>query len=129
MICRGVYEHALAILGEDLSGRYSDDYLERSMYLIALICSNLCEKDQILRKEKGLPEQGNINKEKIVLSEEFPLCDEFLPAVAYYLASMLIFDEDHGRSDMLFEKYVACVKEVSGSLAYESKGIINKYPD
>ena len=67
MICRGVYEHALAILGEDLSGRYSDDYLERSMYLIALICSNLCEKDQILRKEKGLPEQGNINKEKILI--------------------------------------------------------------
>ena len=128
MICRDIYEGALACLGEDPSGEHSEDYAARSPYLLAALCFLLGETDRCYRAERGLEAQKSLPDRKIELSAAFPLCKEFAPAAVYYLASMLIFDTDSDRSDTLFEKYYMAAKSVIGTIVFESKKIIDKYP-
>jgi len=128
MTCRDIYESALALLGESPSGENSGDYTERAPYLIAVLCGLLAETDRRFRDEHGRPAQGALSDLKLELSEIFPLCNEFAPAAALYLASMLIFDSDGDRSDALFEKYSEICKGIADGFSCKCEKIVNKYP-
>ena len=127
MTCRDIYESALALLGESPNGENSSDYTERAPYLIAVLCGLLAETDQRFRTEHGRPAQGTVPDMKLELSEIFPLCNEFAPAAAFYLASMLIFDSDGDRADALFEQYTEICKNIVDGFSYKCEKIINKY--
>ena len=128
MVCRGIYESSLALLGETPSGEHSGDYEERAPYLLAALCHLLADRDVIYRKECSLGSQRVLPEIKLQLYDTFPLCDAFAPAAAYYLASMLIFDIDSERSDSLFEKYESSVTELLSGLPFKSIKTIDKYP-
>ena len=128
MICRDIYGSSLSLLGEDTSGEYSEDYERRVSYLIPLLYALLSEKDDALREARGLGKHGNINIEKTNLDEEFMLCEDFLPAAAYYVSSMLIFDSDSARADKLYEKYSDTVEKIMKGIPFKSEKTVDKYP-
>ena len=128
MTCRDIYGFSLSILGEDTSGDYSEDYEKRTPYLIAFLYSLLAEEDDALREARGLGTHGDIDMEKAELGEEFALCREFIPACAYYVASMLIFESDAKRADKLFDKYLDIVDKAKQGIPFEPKKTVDKYP-
>ncbi|MBE6600596.1 MAG: hypothetical protein E7640_05310 [Ruminococcaceae bacterium] len=128
MICGDVYKLALAALGEATDGQYSDDYTARAVYLLPMVFSSMKEMDILFRCKRALPAQGEIAFDRIGLSDDFPLCDEFAAAAGYYLASLLIFDGDAARSDELFEKYDKTSRGVMNTLSFSSGSTVNKYP-
>ncbi len=129
MVCDDVYKLSLSLLGEEVSAAYSADYTERAPYLIGIVCSEMADIDRVFRGECGRAEQGTFAGEKIELSADFPLCDEFSPAAGFYLASLLIMDGDARRSDMFFEKYDESVRRVMSSLTFSCGSTVNKYPE
>ena len=129
MTFRGIYEHSLGLLGEDVSGKYSEDYLLRAPYLLALLCCDLAKSDNDYRESYGLDPQPLFDKVAIDLDEEFPLSEVFVPTAVFYLASMLVFDTDTERSDKLYEKYCNSFVSLVGSVPFIKGMTVDKYPD
>ncbi len=129
MTFRNIYEHSLGLLGEDVSGKYSEDYLFRAPYLLALLCGDLSKSDNDYRESYGLEAQPPFDKTTVELDEEFPLCEVFVPAAVFYLASMLVFDTDTERSDKLYEKYCNSFVSLVGTMPFVSGKTVDKYPD
>ena len=129
MTFRNIYEHSLGLLGEDLSGSYSEDYLLRAPYLLALLCCDLASYDNDYRETHGMKQLPHFDKPSVNLDEEFPLCNVFVPTAVFYLASMLIFDTDTPRSDNLYEKFCDSLVSLTGSMPFIKGHTVDKYPD
>ncbi len=128
MTCQDIYNGALALLGEDVSGDQSDDYYERAPYLIEMVCSAMAELDRIFRMECGREPPTVTERLRIELDEEFPLSPEFAVAAAFYLASLFVIDSDFERSNLFFDNYDSAASGVMRSLTFTSESIVNKYP-
>lgn len=129
MTFRNIYDHALSLIGEDLSGQYSEDYLLRAPYLLALLCADLSKSDNDYRESYGIETKPYFDKPSIDFDEEFPLCEVFVPGAVFYLASMLIFDTDPERSDKLYEKYCNSFTSLVGTMPFIKGMTIDKYKD
>ena len=126
MKCKDIYDLALALLGEDVSGTLCTDYEGRAPYLIGAFCAINAENDANYRKYKDLPTQS-LSFEVMSLDEDFPLSDAFCAAGGYYLASLLIFDSDVKRSDTLFARSAKEIKLITSSFPFESHSTLNVY--
>ena len=129
MTFRNIYEHSLGLLGEDTDGQYSEDYLLRAPYLLALLCCDLSKSDMDYRESYGLEVLPYFDKAAVDLDDEFPLCDVFVPTAVFYLASMLVFDTDTARSDKLYDKYCDSLVSLVSSVPFIKGQTVDKYPD
>ena len=128
MIFNEIYVSALALLGEDPSGVYSDDYAARAPYLIPILCYNLSHLDRKCRSDEN---SGGINympSAPVDMHSDFPLSDMLATPAAYYLASMLVFDSDETRSDTLYERFCEMCDGIESSLPCKLEKTVDKYP-
>ena len=118
---------AAAIICEDINDETTQDYSERTPYIIATFCSQCKEVDAKYRKANGLDPIVGYAKATMPLNYTFPLVPELIPAATYYLAAMLVLDENEALSDKLFDLYTDAVATISASLPFQSEKITNKY--
>ena len=127
MTCQKIYKAALRLLNETApesvcagcSEEY-DEFAERAPYLLAAAVTEAGEVDDGYRRSHGLAE--------IPLEADFPLSPRFAPAVAFYLASMLIADENPELSDTLFDRFCDAMSTIKASIPSVKSAIRNVYP-
>ena len=129
MCFKDIYTSALALLGEDPTGVYCDDYAARVPDLLPILCYNLSHLD---RKCRGSESDNGINympPAPADMNGVFPLSDVLAAPASYYLASMLIFDSDETRSDTLYEKFCEMCDGIESSLPCKLEKTVDKYPN
>lgn len=140
---RDVYRLATALLAESGDSIENGDYEERAGYLLAAFCSEVREIDQRLRFLKkreasaeeapeSTPEAEFEEKESdfpIYLSMDgtFPCVPALAGAGGYYLAAMLILDEDADLSDKLFSCYCDAVTRICAEMKAIPEKISDRY--
>lgn len=102
---KDIYNNALVHIGESANGEFTSDYEERAPYLIASFCSLAKSVDKLIRTAESLGKQPSFSPVFIALETTFPLSEQLCPAAAYYVAAMLVIEEDPKLSDTLYDKY------------------------
>lgn len=111
----------MALICEALPNNPPDDYSERAPYILANFC-NQCSRIHLKYVTAYQLEYQKYTERAIVgMDQPFPLIPELAPAATYYLAAMLVIDENEALSDKLFDLYAG---EVS-SLVAEADAILN----
>lgn len=127
MLNSEIYESALRLLGESLNTGENEDYKESAAFLIAAFCNETEGIDDSIRRMCGLYERPYFNPVWVSLDEEFPSSERLAPAASFYLAAMLILDDDPERSDALYEKYCDSIATIESSLPMMSERISDMY--
>ena len=100
-----IYLASLALIDESDAKGDCSDLAERAPYLIASFCSLCRSLDKKLRERDSLETQPRFSSVKLLLDDEFPLCDALSAPASAYLASMLVADENPALSESLYDKY------------------------
>ena len=94
MTCNEIYAAALKLIGEVDDAERTEDYESRAPYIIAGFISDMRKLDNAYRKANGIDSTDVGDTVYIELEKEFPLSDRFCMAAEFYLASMLLIDEN-----------------------------------
>lgn len=132
MKCENIYRAALNILNEsEAFGPCDDidDMEERSTFLIAAFCEEVRELDRSYRWAHGLAQVTPSDRVTLRMDEDFPICSRFVPAAAYYVAAMLILDDNPELSDKLFERYCDSISAISAALPCRTFSTVDVYRD
>ena len=135
MTCQKIYKAALRLLNETApesvcagcSEEY-DEFAERAPYLLAAAVTEAGEVDDEYRRSHGLAARGETDTAELPLEADVPLSPRFAPAVAFYLASMLIADENPELSDTLFDRFCDAMSTIKASIPSVKSAIRNVYP-
>ena len=115
MINREIYDAALALLAEE-QDELSVDYEERAPHILSAFMSECRELDGAYRRSHGgdeIPEDGG----SVDLDDEFPLSQRFFTAGVYYLAALLVENENDALCDRYFARYAAVLKSITEASA------------
>ena len=63
----------------------------------------------------------------VSLEDSFPLSPAFAPAIIYYLASMLVLDENSEMSDTLFDRFSDALSAIRDGLPTSVEKILDRY--
>ena len=127
MICNDVYAHALSLICESPESELNDDYKERAQYLLASWCTELARMDKNYRLATGESSQLPFSCVILELEYEFPLSERFAPAAAYFLASMLVAEENGELSDKLYSRYTDAVSSLAQEISASIETISDRY--
>ena len=116
---RDIYKNALSIIGERVSDNSSDDYEERTEYILPTFYCTARSIDRQIRKAEGNTAPSSFNTVRISLDDEFPLSDSFVSTAALYLAAMLVIDEDQELSDAIYDKYCDSLASIAAYASCE----------
>ena len=123
-----IYESAARMIGVVGTSELTEDYEERAPYLLATFVSQCAQQDRKYRIANGLEKANVPHVAAVKMSDAFPLSDVFLPAAGYYLAAMLIMEENEDMSEQLFDRYCDALASIEASLPATTAPIKNKYP-
>ena len=116
MKCNAVFKSALRLLkAKGIEDKFGD-FIERAPYILSAMFSEAARADKNYRTANGLENQPRFSSTHSELSEDFPLCDCFSKAAAFYLAALLIIDEDVDLSDDFYEKYCDSMAAIVSSI-------------
>ena len=124
---KSIFDSALRLLAESTEPCDVEDYAERAPYLLATFCTEVADVDAALRKMENSAPAKSFHSVFMPLQDTFPLLPRFSSAAAYYLAAMLIIDEDADASDRFYDKYCDSISKICASLQAISHPIKNKY--
>ena len=127
MTVKDIYDSALRLLSESTSPEDNNDYEERAPYLVAIFCSEESSTDAALRRLYGQAQVQYSDSVYMGLEESFPMLPALAPAAAYYLAAMLVIDDDTELSDKLYEKYCDSMSKLCESIPAVSERICDRY--
>ena len=127
MKCKEILKSALRLLNECGDTDENGDYAERAPYIISAMFSGAARLDKNYRASNGLEDQPNFNPTYTELDSDFPLCDRFVGTAAFYLASMLIIDDNEELSDSFYDKYCDSMASISSELGGKTEKIKNVY--
>lgn len=129
MTLRNVYETALKILGESHCSTCDGELSERAPYIGAALCTEASALDRAYRAAFGMEEAESFPGLYIDLNSPFPLADRFAPAAAYYMAAMLILDEDTELYEKLFDRWCDALAAISAEIPFVKGSTAEVYPD
>lgn len=127
MKCNEIFKSALKLLNETGSDTDNEELADRSPYILAAMCSEASSLDRRYRIAHGLPEQAGFSRTYIGLDEPFPLCDRFVSTAVFYLASLLILDENEVLSDGFYEKYCDSLSSITTEIPYTVESASDVY--
>lgn len=122
-----IYKGAVQMLNEDPSSDFCDDYERRAGYLLATFTSLALPMDKLHCEANNLLAPTASNASFVELETQFPLSALFAPAATYYLAAMLVLDENEDLSDKLFALYVNEIATIQSSLRAKSEKTADRY--
>ncbi len=124
-----ILKTAIGMVGEVIESYDNSDYEECSPYLLATFCRECASADQRYRQAFN-PDAPTPKIPKVAcvdLADTFPLSDVLAPAASYYLASMLVADENDSLSDRFFSLYTDAVASLLASLPTVSTSVVDRY--
>lgn len=127
MKCKEILKKALRLLNEAAELEEDGDFAERAPYILSSMFSEAARLDRDYRTANGEKSQISFSTIYTELDSEFPLCDRFTNAAAFYLASMLIVDENDELSDTFYDKYCDSMASISSELMGKAEKIKNVY--
>lgn len=127
MLYQDILKSAIRMLGESDSNGNTSDYEERATYLLATFVSDCVSLDLKYRKLMGETFEKPSIPVCVTLSDTFPLSDVFGSPATYYLASMLILEENEDISETFFERYTDSVSSIRAEL-FAIHSTKNRYP-
>ena len=126
MTCQEIYEAALRLICENEDAEVSD-YEDRAPYLLGNFCSEQLPLQKKLDAARGLSPVEYTVSLVIDLEDAFPLSDDFLSPATYYLAAMLVLDENESMSDRFFDRYIDGVASLASALPASLHPIADHY--
>ena len=126
MTNKEIYQGALALIAEP-DGSGAEDYAERAPYIIANFITENSALDDRYRLFIGAEDKKAAFPVYAALDDVFPLLSRFSSAAQYYLASMLIADEDMERSDGFFDRYCTAMSDILSEIPAMCERITNVY--
>ena len=127
MKCKEILKKALRLLNECGESDENGDFAERSTYILSTMFSEAARLDKNYRAANGGGTQPPFSPIYTELDKEFPLCDRFASAATFYLASILIIDENEELSDSFYDKYCNSMASISSELIGQAEKIKNVY--
>lgn len=127
MKCKDIFKSALSLLNENGAADEDGDFAERAPYILSAMFSEAARLDKNYRASHGIDAQPEFNPTYTDLVSDFPLCDRFVSAAAFYLASMLVVDENDELSDRFYDKYCDSMASISSELCGKNEKIKNVY--
>ena len=122
-----IYRNALIHIGASPNSNAYGDYIERAPYIIANFCSAHKALDERIRKAEGLEPTSYFSPVFVFIEAEFPLCEKLVAPAVFYLAAMLVIDDDPELSDKLYERYCDTITEATMNYPCQNEKIGNKY--
>lgn len=92
------------------------DYAERAPYILSAMFSEAARIDKDYRAANGMDGQPDFSPTYAELDSDFPLSDRFASAAAFYLASLLIIDENDELSDAFYDKYCDSMSAIASEI-------------
>lgn len=127
MTNREILTAAAATVCESATDAQIEDYESRAPYILAAFCMQCKSVDRNYRRAYSQDPVSYPNKAVLALDEEFPLLPELVPAATFYLAAMLVVDENEKLSDKLLDLYTDAIATLAASLPAAAEKILNKY--
>ena len=128
MTAQKLLETAIAMVCEDPTNADANaDYAERAPYLLASFLTQCAPLDRAYRRAHALGEATAFNGATLALDDVFPLSGAFTPAAIYYLAAMLVLDENEAMSDRFFALYTDALASIQSSLPAKIERIRDKH--
>ena len=129
MTLQSVYDTAIRLIGE-VSGSISESELaERAPYIGAALSTEASSLDRAYRKAFGLKDAEPFPTLFMSRDSDFPLSDRFAPAAAYYMAAMLILDEDTELYEKLFDRWCQDLAVISAEIPFVKGSTVDVYPN
>ena len=125
MTYREILNSSIRMVGESDENGNASDYEERASYLLATFYTECAPLDKKYRLANGMSTVSYVATTCVDLENVFPLCDAFSPAATYYLAAMLVLEENEDMSEALFARYSDALAALT---AASCKPIVNRYP-
>ena len=124
---QSILDASIALLCEDASNGDCEDYKTRAIYILATFSTECQSLDRRLRKSLG--DNTDIGKipAVVILSDNFPLSDAFIPAATYYLSAILAIEENEALSEKFFELYTDAIASIQASLPTTAETVVNRY--
>ena len=122
-----IYTATLRLLGEPSDEDRTEDYAERAPYILANFISDNAAVDKQYRQFTGAEEVTVKHSIYVPLTETFPLSDRFAPAAQFYLAYLLVSEEDPERSDTFFDRFCTAISTILAELPATREKILNVY--
>lgn len=116
MTLQEIFENSLRLICAQPNEADTSDYEERAGYILANFCNDCAESDRKYRLAMGKAEILYTPVTYLELSEAFSLSEVFAGAASYYLAAMLILDENEDMSDKFFALYTDSIESIVQSL-------------
>lgn len=125
---KNVYTSALRLINERIGSCADTDFASRAPSIASAIVSEAEEIDRDYRTAHGLPEASYPAGTEIPLDDPFPLCDRFAPAAAYFMAAMLILDEDDAEYERFYDLWCDAIGSIAASIPAVSAPTREMYP-
>ena len=127
MLCRDVYTASVRMISEMPNSPDTEDYESRAPYLLGTVIAQLLPIDKLYRRAIGDSSKAATQSVCVDLSSVFPLCDRFVTAATYYLAAMLVMEENEVLGDRLFAFYADEVATIQSTLPARAEKIADRY--
>ena len=127
MKCNDIFKSALRLLNEKGAEDETGEFADRAPYILSSMFSEAARTDRHYREANGIDGVVSFNPTYTELSEDFPLSDRFSSAATFYLASLLIIDENEALSDTFYEKYCDSMSAIASEITASVAKIKNVY--
>ena len=127
MTNKDIYNAALSLIAESGDDERNEDYLNRAPYILGNFFYENGELDSSYRRFTGLGERSFVNAVFVPLEDEFPFAERFISPAEYYLASMLVIDEDTELSDKFFDLFSSSMSAIMLEVPAIQEKIANMY--
>ncbi len=127
MTYRQVYENALRLISETGDSVDVSDYEERSNYILATFLGQCAPADRQYRAAHQMSASVTSPVAYVEPDQSFGLSDVFVTPAEYYLAAMLVMDENEELSDRFFALYTDAISALLSSLPCSTESISDRY--
>ena len=127
MTFREIFNAAVGMVCESVENGDCADYEERAPYLLAAACNECAASDRSYRMAHGADGGSYSETVCVGLDDAFPLADALATGVTYYLAAMLVLDENEEMSDRFFSLFCDTLSRIRASLPAKPEAIGDRY--
>lgn len=127
MTLREITDAAIQLICENPLDVATNDYKERASYILPTFCGHCSELDDRYRLAHAIKAKTPLSASYMELETAFPLADVFIAPATYYLAAMLVVDENEELSDRFFALYTDALASVESTLPTTTETVIDRY--
>ena len=127
MTLREITDAAIRLVCENPQDVSTEDYRERASYILPAFCGQCAASDDRYRLAHSMSTKVAVSAAYMELDELFPLADVFVAPATYYLAAMLVVDENEDLSDRFFALSTDALASVEATLPATSKAVSDRY--